>query len=197
MNFITTKQYEFDKYLFDYIKTFLFTQKREYWAILNLKYESKYKIKNQKKYGLYIHNKNFGNYTDNEIIEIRPSILDLSVTTDKVFINYTTRNKVYICDIYDNTKDKDMLCTISTYTVQLNGSIIETFDVHNSTYLFKTNKKLATIYLDKKYGYLIQNISKKYNPRYDTPILHIYKEPIYKNLNEEEMTELRKKLHFR
>ena len=113
------------------------------------------------------------------------------MATNNVFINYTTRNNVYICDIYDNIPqiEENLVC-YTKYNIQFDRTMIPTYDVYNSTYLLKTNKKLATIYLDKKYSYLIKDIINKK----DEKIFYKFYKPIYKNINEEKLIELEKKI---
>ena len=189
INFVTIKQYYFDKYLFNYIKSFLFKyERKKKHAILSLEHKKKYKIRNKKKHGLYIDNsKYFDDCPDNQIIQITPFILDLNVKTNKVFIEYYVVNDMFICDIYDNQfGNEDKYMFTCTKHVQFEGPDIETFNIYNSNYLTKTAKKIATIYLDKKYKYLIQDI----RDENDEKIFYKYQKPIYRNLTEQQASKI-------
>jgi hypothetical protein len=149
------KYYQFDDNLFNIIKQYLFKRNKNTPAVLYLSYNNKSNIMNQLQYGLFIKDSNKC-FTQKELIKITPGIFNIQYFNKHLFINMVSEYKdKIICDVFepklDDTKGKRFVSKIPLRIGQEPPEIL--IEEHDILIYRRTNKKVGTMYIDKKKWY--------------------------------------------
>jgi len=147
--------YYFDDNLFNNIKEYLFYRKKRQKAVLQLKFNGKFKIINQLQYGLFIKD-NKRNYTQKELIKITPNVFNIEFPTNNLFVEIIREyNDVIICDIFKPEKAREKKIFLSKIiNIQIDAEPIITIAERDFYCYKRTEEKLGTIYVNKEDKYL-------------------------------------------